>query len=111
MTDLFAHAEARELARRSDPPTSKAAAEQIVHDIPRIREAVERSIKSFGKVGCTDQMLEECLRKLSPSSVRTRRAELVRDGVVRDSGLTARTSSNREAIIWVHREFYVEPRK
>lgn len=111
MTDLFAHAEAKELARRSDPPTSKSAAEQIISDIPRIREAVERSIRSFGKVGCTDQTLEECLRKLSPSSVRTRRAELVRDGVVFDSGLRSKTSSNRDAIIWVHREFCQEPKK
>ncbi len=38
--------------------------------------------------------------KFAPSGARTRRKELVRLGLVRDSGVRKRTEANRPTIVW-----------
>jgi hypothetical protein len=38
--------------------------------------------------------------KQSPSGIRTRRSELVEEGIVKDSGRLETLPSNRKAIVW-----------
>jgi hypothetical protein len=50
----------------------------------------------------TDEQLVACLSgQMSASGARTRRAELVRAGLVRDSGERRLNSSGRKVILWV----------
>lgn len=63
------------------------------------REAVLRVID--GKMGgLTDEEIQRVL-KLNPSTERPRRIELVKAGLVRDSGRKRQTISGREATVWV----------
>jgi len=92
----------RARARRSDPATSFAAAESV----SRIRESQQiilSLLRTFGPH--YDEQLIELVTlhspiPMSPSGVRTRRAELVDKGLVRDSRQRARTASGRQTIVW-----------
>lgn len=94
-------------ARRTDPGTSHAAAKSVknqteTHD--RILELFER----FGDATDEDLLvywrqlrsLEENWPSISPSGLRSRRAELVALGLVRDSGHRSTTESGRSCIVW-----------
>ena len=50
--------------------------------------------------GATDEDIARYIH-MNPSTVRPRRLELVEAGLVRDSGRTRKTRSDREAIVWV----------
>ena len=89
--------------------TSRAAAAST--DRQRGRQKVWDAFRKAGQVhvnptpwgvvgGLTD---EECVEVtgMSPSTVRPRRIELVRDGLLMDSGMTRKTRANRAATIWV----------
>ena len=80
--------------------TSKAAAAAIERGAETLRGAVYRLIYYRGPLGMTD---EEIQRKLdmNPSTQRPRRVELVEKRLVRDSGLTRKTKSGRQATVWV----------
>jgi hypothetical protein len=94
-------------ARRTDPSTSHAAAATI-DDLPkRQREVLDVFHRWSG--GMTDvQLLERydavvrlaSKRRQSPSGVRSRRAELVAQGFVRDSGRKRKLPSGRMAVVW-----------
>ena len=94
----------RARARTTDPYTSHLAAASLGED--KLREsqaAVLRFIKRCGSAGCDDGKLVTSYNGLvpqSPSGLRTRRAELVRRGLVRDSGRITVMPSGRKAIIW-----------
>lgn len=88
-------------ARRGDPWTSHAAAEQV----ERIRESQRAVLDVLADEGpMTDEQIATALAfagvGMSPSGARTRRKELVDAGLVRDSGRTTFTRSNRQTIIW-----------
>lgn len=91
----------RPVARSTDPETSHEAAASVRNP------ALDRSrvYAALGEGPMTDeQILDRCRAHyaplISPSGARTRRSELVREGLVVDSGDRVRLSSGRRAIVW-----------
>jgi hypothetical protein len=91
-------------ARRTDPQTSHDAAESVerVTDTQSyILQALRRPrtdiqlVEAYGKIGKAP--------RASESGIRTRRAELVRKGLVVDSGIKQVLPSGRFAIVWARR--------
>lgn len=67
--------------------------------------AIYGLIKRFGRTGLTDHALvgvatHEMRRPYSESGIRTRRAELAHEGLVRPAK-TVKTRSGRQATVWV----------
>jgi len=81
--------------RSTDPRTSRDAAPT------KLSFSQKRVLRSFKHRGpLTDLQLSEGLRGImSASGVRSRRAELVRQGLVRDTGKT-RHHNNRKHTVW-----------
>jgi hypothetical protein len=88
------------LVRGSDPVTSREAAAGVQGRLVSDRAVVLEALREVGP--CTDEVLVEFAQVLglSPSGVRTRRCELVRAGLVLDTGRVGRTVSGRRAIVW-----------
>lgn len=88
-------------ARKTDPITSHDAA----HSIGDVTLTQEYVLKALQKPR-TDVQLVEAYRKTklapvaSESGIRSRRAELVRLGLVHDTGLKVVLPSGRRAIVW-----------
>lgn len=88
-------------ARNTDPSTSHEAA-QLVKNITETQEFILKALKR----PATDVDLVERYRNYkkapyaSESGIRSRRAELVRQGLVVDTGKRARLDSGRNAIVW-----------
>lgn len=95
-------------ARRTDPPTSHAAAASITEDaLRRSQKAVLSFLRSQGPtadarlVARYEQIYEVYgWPKQSPSGLRTRRRELTDAGLVKDTGDRVRLDSGRNAIVW-----------
>ena len=91
-------------ARRTDPETSHAAAESL--DPTRLRRSQEfvLGVLRAYPAGLTDEELREAVDRtgyaISDSGLRTRRSELVRLGLVEDSGERATTLAGRQTIVW-----------
>lgn len=83
-----------------DSATSRAAARQIAHELPRLQKLVYDAIRAAGERGLTDEQ-GIMYTSLSPSTYRPRRIELVTKGSVIDSGKTQLTRSKRKATVWV----------
>ncbi|MDR7496819.1 MAG: hypothetical protein QN174_07670 [Armatimonadota bacterium] len=100
--------EPRAVARRTDPDTShEAAASLPAQQVRASQEAVLDCLRRYGAM--TDEQIAaryEASRRQygwpaqSPSGLRTRRAELVDQGLVEDSGLRRELASGRRAIVW-----------
>lgn len=89
-------------ARRTDPPTSHAAAASV-RGIRESQADVLTVIRKYGPV--SDEQISSYYRDLrmprqSESGLRTRRSELVTLGLVVDSGLMGYTLSNRKTVLW-----------
>jgi len=89
------------VARATDPLTSHEAAASVGD----VRESQRMVLMMLNAVGPgTDEALVEHAGKvgypISPSGLRTRRSELVRLGLVEDSGERERLASGRRAIVW-----------
>lgn len=88
-------------ARNTDPVTSHQAAESV-KNISHTQEFILRALKRRRN----DEQLIEAYRafksapRASDSGIRSRRAELVRAGLVRDSGERMRMASGRCSIVW-----------
>lgn len=88
-------------ARHSDPKTSHDAAASI-REVSRTQAAILQALLT----PATDVEIIERYRRItgapaaSESGIRSRRAELVTRGAVRDSGRRAILESGRKAIIW-----------
>ena len=88
-------------ARTTDPKTSHDAAESV-REVTATQDYVLRALRRPR----TDVELVEAYRnfkiapKASESGLRTRRSELVRQGLVRDSGRRVVLDSGRAAIVW-----------
>jgi hypothetical protein len=85
-----------DLPYQSHSWTSQAAAESVT-TAETDRQRVLKYIRAA--YGATDEMIATALC-LNPSTARPRRVELVRLGLIVDSGRTRLTSSGRAATIW-----------
>lgn len=83
-------------ARRTDPETSHAAA-RSVRNVTAKQVAVLRRLADEPS---TDEDLVDRVDGQTPSGIRTRRSELVRAGLVVDSGVRAELRSGRLGIVW-----------
>jgi len=91
-------------ARRSDPWTAKEAA-RSVRNLTNKQTAVLSVLKGFDEMTDVElvkqyQFIYGTIIPQSDSGIRTRRAELVKKGLVKDTGKTATLPSNRRAILW-----------
>lgn len=88
-------------ARKNDPITSHEAA-QSVAQITKTQDFILMILET----PATDEMLISRYRstrhapEASDSGIRTRRAELVRKGLVVDTGERGFTQSGRQSIVW-----------
>lgn len=89
-------------ARPTDPETSWEAARSL-SDLPARMRAVASILVATPMADhemVTAYAQVPSLPAQSPSGLRTRRAELVKAGIVRDSGRRTETPSGRAAIVW-----------
>ena len=91
-------------ARRTDPQTSAEAAGSV-RNITKTQQAILSLLINSS----TDDELFVAYSKMvvaglapmaSPSGVRSRRAELVMLGMVKDTGMKRKTVSGRNSIVW-----------
>ena len=80
--------------------TSKAAARSVKSTRGRIMQMVLGSLRASMPYGRTDEDLQGLLG-IPGNTERPARVALVQQGLVVDSGNTARTSSGRKAVLWV----------
>lgn len=89
-------------ARNTDPQTSRDAADSIEGISGRQRRKILATIWRIGPA--TDEEILAALPSdgvhVSPSGARTRRSELVDDGIVFDTGQRKRLCSGRWGIVW-----------
>lgn len=96
------HPPAHTRSRAGDPATSRAAARSL--DPDRLGPVYRRILTILrGSEGLTDEDLHGRWTGpiVSMSGLRTRRAELVDAGLVRDSGRREKLRSGRQGIVWV----------
>ncbi len=87
-------------ARQMHSETSKAAAREIQPAAGTLRAKVLRFLQAFaGEYGATDEQMQVYL-DMAPNTQRPRRIELVRAGLVEDSGEKRKTKSGRKAVVW-----------
>jgi hypothetical protein len=89
-------------ARTTDPETSHEAAASVT-DLRKRQNHVLQCLKVFGPFsleGLVTAYKFHGYIQQSDSGIRTRCSELVRMGLVEDSGQRARTASGRQAIVW-----------
>lgn len=91
--------------RSTDPETSRNSTEP-----ERLRSQYENILSVYAKNGAlSDTELWVNYRamfpdqRISPSGLRTRRAELVTKGLVKDTGTLGVTASGRSTVIWTSR--------
>ncbi len=90
-------------ARSTDPQTSHDAAKSVESGwITVAQGAILNRLRNDGPL--TDERIIARLRdqrvSISPSGARSRRAELVKLGLVEDSGKREKTASGRQTIVW-----------
>lgn len=87
-------------ARLTDPQTSHDAAKSV-RNISPLKQAILDTLQT----AMTDEELILSLRfdgvMASESGIRSRRADLVREGYVEDSNGRSKTAAGRSTIIWV----------
>jgi hypothetical protein len=104
VSDLFAGGE-RAHARRTDPETSHKAADAVTPGLNAIQQQVERYARTR-IAGFLDVDLVDAIPDLGPSTLRTRRAELVARNIVLDSGRTSiPEGATTPHTVWIHRDF------
>lgn len=88
-----------------DPPpyqahsvTSREAAESITEAAPTMRQRVLDAIRRFGPI--SDELLASEL-DMNPSTVRPRRIELAKAGLIAQHPEKGTTASGRRASLWV----------
>jgi len=79
--------------------TSVAAAAVIKPHVNELQKRILNRLHFVGSRGCTDEELQ--VEFTNANTERPRRIELVRMGLVKDSGRTRETSSGRKATVWV----------
>ena len=88
-------------ARLSDPKTSHVAAATITPDLGPIQRLVLQFAAAKGPRGFIDPDMEMRFASHGPSTVRTRRCELVRKGLIMKTDQFRRLGAHkREFIVW-----------
>lgn len=88
-------------ARFTDPHTShEAAASALITPVKRVILDALQTAMTDEQLVATVQATQG-LTFASESGIRSRRAELVRDGYVEDTGSRVKTVSGRHSIVWV----------
>jgi hypothetical protein len=99
----YVHKYVRKHVRRSDPETSRAAAESVVKTLTEVQNRV-LEIHSEHPDGLTDEELtEEYIERFGPtgqSSIRSRRHDLLLKGRFEDTGTSRTLRSGRKGIVW-----------
>ncbi len=90
-------------SRWSDPETSRKAAESIT--LPRVTDTQRRILAALIRPATDEELIARIAdlwpeHRVSPQSIRSRRAELVRRGLVVDSGTTRPTEYGSSATVW-----------
>ncbi|MCB9840971.1 MAG: hypothetical protein H6809_04905 [Phycisphaeraceae bacterium] len=80
--------------------TSEVAAKRAARRAPTHRQRLYAAIVDAGEAGATDAELEE-LTGIRAQTISPRRGELVRMGLVVDSGRRRNTPRNSPAAVWV----------
>lgn len=93
--DLF---DAVPMARRSDPMTSKKAAEQAKDLMARHHMMIVKALTDFGPMG--KDGIASKLRGLDGVAVCRRLTELHRAGCIRETGRTVKSASGRQEREW-----------
>lgn len=90
--------------------TSVEAAESVAPKCGRLQKLTLKAIRDRGAFGLT---ADECAEVLGFDrySIQPRTSELRRKGLIADSGKRRRNATGKSAIVWVAREFDVEPPK
>jgi hypothetical protein len=113
VSDLFSRAEAPPPrpapARRTDPDTSHKAGKEVAAAVPTMREQVLAFALEAGEGGFIDEELVNRFLGSPESSYRKRRSELSQERWIIDTGGRRQNSFGNEEIVWVHRDFIVQP--
>lgn len=94
-------------ARRTDPETSRDAADSIADVRAILRRRVEAFARSRGASGFTDYEMGTALGNHG-SGLRTRRNELTKEGIIVPTDERRTLPSGRRAVVWRHRDFNQE---
>ena len=91
-------------ARRNDPPTSHQAAASVT-DLTAKQQAVLDVFKHGDHPHFSDEQMIAAYEKAglpqqSPSGLRSRRSELVRKGLLKNSGCITKTAAGRHTRMW-----------
>jgi hypothetical protein len=86
--------------RRTDPITSRQAAEGVIDKITDIQQKVLDYALDRGNLGFTDEQMNVYFQT-HKSTYRSRRAELVKKGLIVDAGTT-----RDKMTVWVHRDYH-----
>ena len=86
--------------RQKHSQTSSAAAVEIQPRAGTLRDSVLHFIRGRMDLGATDEEIQRVL-EMDPSTQRPRRIELVKAGLVTNSGGTRTTTSGRQAVVWI----------
>jgi hypothetical protein len=89
-------------APHNGTPTSKAAAVAIQPSAATLRAKVLEAIRA-APAGLTDEE-GQAATGLRVQTYTPRRGELVKQGLIEDSGSTRATSSGRKAVVWVEKK-------
>jgi hypothetical protein len=90
----------RAMSRREHPATSREAAASVVPKLGQLHDKVLSALRDAGPSGLTDMQLDDKFAQLTPT-MRPRRVELVRRGLVADSGRVVLNAHGRRATVWV----------
>ena len=80
--------------------TSQAAAIEIQPNAGTLQREVLEHLRDVSSYGATDCEIQRAL-KLSGDTQRPRRWELLRKGLIADSGRRRRTDNGKWAVVWV----------
>jgi len=87
-------------AHIANPETSHEAAESMRQAAPSVRQRIMQVIKDSGLHGATDDEIEQ-ITGLRHQTASAARRSLSKVGHVVDSGERRKTSSGRNAIVWI----------
>lgn len=87
--------------------TSREAAKAIEPRVGTQKAIVLAAIRNAGANGLTDQEALELTRRdgITDNAIRARRGSLAADGWIEQSGITRTTTSGKQAVVWVAKEW------